>query len=250
MKKSLSVIIIAKDEERSISDCLTSVAWADEIIVVDSQSQDRTVDIALRFTDRIFIRKWKGYADGKQFALEQAAHDWVLSIDADERVSPELKNEIQAVLQQNTDHSGFKIPRQNYFLGKWITSCFWYPDFQLKLFKKDGAKVIQVKVHEGFSVNGTIGTLHGNLVHLSYQSLHDALEKINRYSSLSAEERVNQKKVKAHHIIFHPMAAFLTDFISRKGYKDGMYGLLVSFLNMMTNMLMYMKIWEAQNIRH
>jgi glycosyltransferase involved in cell wall biosynthesis len=151
-RKTLSVAIIAGNEEKKIGDCLESVKWADEIIVVDSGSTDRTVEIAKRYTDKVFIRKWEGYAPQKQFAIDQATCDWILSLDADERVSPELKDEILKILESETEFDGFYIPRRNFFLGKWIKSCGWYPNYQLRLFKKGKAKVTQRKVHENLSL--------------------------------------------------------------------------------------------------
>jgi len=248
-RKTLSVVIIAGNEEKRIGDCLESVKWADEIIVVDSESTDRTVEIAKRYTDKVFIRKWEGYAPQKKFAIEQATCDWVLSLDADERVSPELKNEIEKVLESDIGFDGFYIPRRNFFLGKWIKSCGWYPNYQLRLFRNGKAMVTQRKVHEGFVVNGKVGYLKGDIIHLTHMTLKETFAKINEYSSLSAEEKSERKRISGIDLILHPIAAFLSHYVLKAGFKDGVYGLMVSLNHAMTNLQTYMKIWELQNVK-
>ncbi|CUS98958.1 glycosyltransferase family 2 protein [Candidatus Kryptonium thompsonii] len=248
-RKTLSVVIIAGNEEGKIADCLESVSWADEIVVVDSESKDRTVEIAKRYTDKVFIKKWEGYAPQKQFAIEKATCDWILSLDADERVSPELRKEIESILESETEYDGFYVPRRNFFLDKWIKSCGWYPDYQLRLFKNGKARVTPKKVHEGFIVDGKVGYLKGDLIHLTHVDLFDTFEKINHYSSLSAEERVSKRVVKWYHILFAPFLAFLSHFILKRGFSDGVYGLMVSLNHAMTKLQTYMKIWEIQNVK-
>jgi glycosyltransferase involved in cell wall biosynthesis len=247
MRNTLSVVIIALNEGKNIRGCLESAKWADEIVVVDSGSNDNTMDIAKEFTDKVISKKWEGYSTQKQFALDMANCDWVFSLDADERISKELKIEIEKVLINSGGFDGYKIARKNHLLGRWIKSCFWYPDQQLRLFRKGKARLTDVKVHEGFQIEGEAGILSGDIIHLSYQNLFDTFNKINRYSTLAAEERAGKKKVRGRDLVFHPIAAFLTDFISRKGYKDGVFGLMVALINMTTNLMMYMKMWEIQN---
>jgi glycosyltransferase involved in cell wall biosynthesis len=248
-RKTLSVAIIAGNEEKKIGECLESVKWADEIIVVDSESTDRTVEIAKRYTDKVFIRKWEGYAPQKQFAIDQATCDWILSLDADERVSPELKDEILKILESETEFDGFYIPRRNFFLGKWIKSCGWYPNYQLRLFKKGKAKVTQRKVHEKFILDGKVGYLRGDIIHFTHMTLKETFAKINEYSSLRAEEKSKRKKVKGIDLILYPLSAFLSHYILKGGFRDGVYGLMVSLNHAMTNLQTYMKIWELQNVK-
>lgn len=248
-RKTLSVVIITGNEEKRIRDCLESVKWADEIIVVDSESIDRTVEIAREYTDKIFVRRWEGYAPQKQFAIEQATCDWILSLDADERVSPELKLEIEGILATETEYEGFYIPRRNFFLGKWIRSCGWYPNYQLRLFKKGKGCVTKRKVHEGFVVDGKVGYLKGDIIHYTHMELKSTFAKINEYSSLSAEEKAERRIVKGIDLILHPLSAFLGHYIFRGGFKDGVHGLMVSLIHAMTNMQTYMKIWELQNVK-
>lgn len=249
MSEKISAIVITGNEEKNIRDCLESIKWCDEIIVVDSESTDKTVDIAGEYTDKVYIKKWEGFSIQKRYALEKASNEWVISIDADERVSPGLKDEITTLLAGEKNAAGYFIPRENYFLDKVIKSCFWYPDYQLRLFRKDKTKVTDRKVHEGFVVEGETAKLKNDLIHYTHTTIKSALAKANEYSSLEAEEKFNKKKVKAVDIILHPVAAFLNHFISRKGYRDGMYGFMVSVIHAITNLLTYMKIWELQHVR-
>jgi glycosyltransferase involved in cell wall biosynthesis len=244
----ISALVIAKNEEKNIEDCLKSVSWCDEIILVDSKSTDRTVDIAKKYTDKIIVHDWQGYAFARELSLQNALGNWIISLDADERVSPELKNEIDQLLSQENLKNGYFIPRRNYFLDKVIKTCFWYPDYQMRLFKKESASVSQREVHEGFIVQGEHGKLKNDLIHFTHQDLYSTFEKINKYSTLEITEFINAKPVRKRDLIIHPVAAFLNHFISRKGYKDGMHGMMVSIVHAMTNMMRYMKLWEKQNV--
>lgn len=245
--EKLSVVIIAGNEEKNIKDCLESVKWADEIVVIDSESTDRTREIAGHYTQKIFIKKWEGFAEQRKYSLEKTSYDWVLSLDADERVSPELKIEIEKILKSNNRKSGYRIPRESYFLNKVIKSCGWYPDYQMRLFNKNVAAITNRKVHEGFEVKGETGHLKKHIIHFTHQNITDTIKKINQYSYLQALEKKDGKKVKAINLILNPLAAFLNHYISRKGFKDGIHGLMVSLIHMMTNLLTYMKTWELQN---
>ena len=244
--EKISVIIITKNEESQIEDCLKSVSWADEIIVVDSESTDRTIDISKKYTNKIYIRKWEGYAPQKSYALSLAGNEWVLSLDADERITDNLKNEIM----QNdfSRFDGYRILRENYFLDKLIISCGWGTDSQLRLFKRDKTTLTDRLVHEGFTVNGKIGILKHPMTHFTYNSMEKAITKINHDSSLQAIEMCEKKgKVTGIKIIAHGIAAFYKSFIGLKGYKDGVYGFCIAFIDSLTNFLTYIKIWEIQN---
>jgi len=242
----ISVIVITKDEEKNISDCLKSVEWADEIIVVDSESTDKTIELAKKFTDKIFIRKWEGYVPQKRYAMSLAKNEWVLSIDADERITPELKEEIQ-ILSQN-DFNGFRIRRKNFLMNKEITSCGWEKDYQLKLFRKDKADLNDRLVHEKFIVEGKVGTLKNPMLHYTFSSFTDYLNKINYYTSLKAQELFNSKnKIGGWTIFSHTVSAFFAFFFIRKGFKDGVYGLIISLLHSVSTMMNYVKLWELQN---
>lgn len=241
----ISVTIITKNEEENIEDCLRSVSWADEIVVVDSESTDRTLEIARNYTDKVVKRKWEGYADQKTFALELTKNDWVLSLDADERCTEELEEEIKKL--NSEDISGFFIKRDNFFLGKRINGCGWGNDFQLRLFNKSNVKLTDRKVHEGFVVDGKTAKLKSSMLHFSYRNLHDAMIKINNYSTLEAEEKYKKKKVSGKSIFFKPFIGFIQHFFFRKGYLDGVHGLMVSLMHAITKWQVNMKMWELQN---
>uniref|UniRef100_A0A832DDS5 Glycosyltransferase family 2 protein n=1 Tax=Ignavibacterium album TaxID=591197 RepID=A0A832DDS5_9BACT len=241
----ISVIIITKNEAQNIGDCLESVKWADEIIVVDSGSEDETISIAKRFTDKVLINEWKGFANQKSFAMNQAASEWILSIDADERVTKKLKDEI--LNSDLNQFDGYRIKRENYFLGKLIRGCGWGNDYQLRLFRKSKTKLTNRLVHEGFEVDGKIGQLKNSMMHFSYRNFSDAIAKINHYSTLEAIEKQNRKKVNAVTIILTPVIAFLQHFFLRKGFIDGIYGLFVSIMHAITKLQVQLKIWELKN---
>lgn len=241
----ISVIIITKNEARNIGDCLESVKWADEIIVVDSGSEDETISIARQFTDKVLINEWKGFAHQKSFAMNQAVNEWILSIDADERVSDKLKEEI--LNSELNQFDGYRIKRENYFLGKLIRGCGWGQDYQLRLFRKSKTKLTDRLVHEGFEVEGKIGQLKNSMLHFSYRNFSDAITKINHYSTLEAIEKQNRKKVNAFTIVVTPIIAFLQHFFLRKGFIDGIYGLFVSIMHAITKLQVQLKIWELKN---
>ena len=242
----ISVTVITKDEEKNISDCLRSVDWADEIIVVDSESTDRTVELAKQFTDKIFIRKWEGYVPQKKYALSLASNEWVLSLDADERVTSELKDEI--INLSPGEFSGFKIRRKNFLLKKEITSCGWEKDYQLRLMRKDKSSFSDRLVHEKFIVDGQVEKLKNPMLHYTFTSFSEYFSKINHYSSLKAQELFQKKKrVGAWTIFSHTVSAFFAFFIFRRGFKDGVYGLIISLLHSVSTMMNYIKLWELQN---
>lgn len=245
--EKISAIVIAGNEENNIADCLESVRWADEIIVVDSESRDRTVEIAKRYTDNVFVRKWEGYASQKKYSLEKAGNEWVLSLDADERVSPELFEEIKELDFSEAD--GFFIPRRNYFLNKVIKSCGWWPDYQLRLLRKSKTTMTMRQVHEGFWVDGKKVRLKGELIHYTHTTLTGTLQKINEYSTLEAEEKASRIRVTGLKIFFKPFWAFFQHFVIRRGFTDGVHGLMVSIIHAITKTQVYMKIWEIQNVR-
>ena len=242
----ISVIVITKDEEKNISDCLKSVEWADEIIVIDAESNDKTVELVKTFTDKVYIKKWEGYVPQKKYALSLASNGWVLSVDADERITPELKNEILNL--SPNEFVGYRIRRKNFLLNKEITSCGWGNDYQLRLFKKDKTNLTDRLVHEGFIVDGKIAKLENPMLHYTFSSFSEYFNKINYYTSLKAEELVKQKrKIGGWTIFSHTFSAFFLFFINKRGFKDGVYGLIISLLHSVSTMLNYIKLWELQN---
>lgn len=244
--EKISVIIIAKEEEENISACLTSVKWVDEIILVDAESTDRTIEIAKQFTNKIMIRKWDGYVPQKKYALTLVSNEWVLSLDADERITPELKDEICSTDLNKND--GYRIRRRNFLLKKEITSCGWGNDYQLRLFRKSKTNLTDRLVHEGFVVDGKVSSLNNPMLHFTFPSFSKYILKINHYTSLRAEELFKKGKKSGGWIIFtHTISAFLRFFITKKGFKDGVHGLIISSFHALSTMLAYIKLWEKQN---
>lgn len=246
-KNKVSTVIITVNEEKNILDCLESVKWADEIIIVDSESNDKTVEIGKKYTTKVFVKKWEGYAIQKSYALSLANNEWVLSLDADERVTDKLAEEILSLDLEKYD--GCEIKRDNYFLGKVIKGCGWGNDYQLRLFRKSKTRLSDRVIHEKFIVDGKIFKLKNTMLHYSYNNLSEAFAKINNYSTLEALEKSNRKKVNSFTLIAVPILSFLQHFIIRKGFIDGLYGLIISLMHAITKLQVKMKIWEIKRRR-
>jgi len=246
---ALSVILITLNEERNIEACLRSVEWADEIIVVDSQSTDRTVEIARSFTDKVFVIDWKGFAASKNFALQQAQSDWVLWIDADERVPAELATEIRQVISQKPQEDGFAIARRAFFLGRWIKHCGWYPGYVLRLFRRGKACFNDNRVHEGLILQGRQGRLQNDLLHYTDDSLEHYLWKFNRYTSLAAQDLVQRgRKAGWLGMIGRSLHTFFRMYLVKRGFMDGVEGLMLCLLSANYVAMKYAKLWEARNV--
>jgi glycosyltransferase involved in cell wall biosynthesis len=242
---NISAVIIAKNEEANISECLKSISWVNEIILVDAESTDKTVELSKNFTSKIFIHKWEGFAKQKEFALSKASNEWILNIDADERISPLLKDEIINLIDGDID--GYYLRRENYFLNKRIKSCGWDNDYQLRLVRKSKTHLTDRLVHEGFLVDGKTERLKNRLIHYTFTSIEKTISKINHYSSLKADELFRKKQHSGGlTIITHGLAAFFRFFIALGGYKEGVHGLIISLFNSITTLLVYMKVWELQ----
>ncbi|MBI4688781.1 MAG: glycosyltransferase family 2 protein [Nitrospirae bacterium] len=236
----VSVVIITKDEEKNIEDALISVKDFDEVVIVDSFSTDKTIDICKKYTGKVFQKEWQGYAKQKQMAIDIASGQWVLILDADERLTPELKTEIGDVIKGG--HSGFYISRKNFFLGRWIKHGGWWPDYTLRLFRKNEGHIEEREVHERVVVNGSIAYLKSPLEHYTYNSLSDFLRKTDVYSSLSAKE-LQKKGITAGtlDLIFRPLVTFLKMFFLRFGFMDGTYGLILAMFYSYYTFLKYAK---------
>jgi glycosyltransferase involved in cell wall biosynthesis len=243
----LSVTVITRNEAADISEALASVAFADEIIVVDSHSTDETVAIARRHTDRVVVRDWPGYVDQKNYAASMASHDWILSLDADERVTPALAGEITARLAGVPHEAAFRIPRVTWHLGRWVRTTDWYPDHQLRLYDRRSAQWTGRYVHEGVAVRGAIGQLRGELQHYAYRDIADHLETINRYTTLAARQmREDGRRAGLLQLAGHPPLAFLRNYIARGGIRDGVPGFIISSMNAYYVFLKFAKLWELQ----
>jgi (heptosyl)LPS beta-1,4-glucosyltransferase len=245
----VTVTVITYNEGPHIVEALQSVSWADEIILVDSRSSDDTVARARPYVTRLEVRDWAGYGTQKNHASALASHDWILSIDADERVTPALAAEIQSVLQAGPTATGYKISRVSNYLGQWIRSTDWYPDCHVRLYDRRVARWSEHKVHESIECPGRVEKLRGELLHYPYRNVSEHLAKIDRYTTLVAEQWLTEgRRSAAWQTLIYPRLAFLRNYILRGGFRDGQAGLLVSKLNSYYVFLKYVKLFEMQRL--
>jgi glycosyltransferase involved in cell wall biosynthesis len=246
----VSVTIITLNEAAHIAACLASVAWADEVLVVDAGSTDGTADLARAHGARVIVREWPGYAAQKNFAAGEAAHDWILSVDADERVPPALATEIRTVLASSSASPGYRVPRVTWHLGRWIHTTDWYPDYQLRLYDRRRARWTPRRVHESVEADGPVGRLTHDLEHLAYRDLSHHHQTMNRYTTLAAEQMYDDGR-RAHIIdlVLHPPAAFLRNYVLRRGFADGGPGFIISAMNAHYVFLKFAKLWALERPR-
>lgn len=247
----LSVTVITYNEAGNIGAALDSVRWADEIVVVDAHSTDDTVAVARRYTDRVLLRAWNGFSTQKNFAASSAQHDWILSIDADERVSPALAGEIQRVMRDEPPFRGYRIPRAAWHLGRWLRSTDWYPDHQLRLYDRRAGTWMPRRVHESVRVDGPVGALTGELLHYPYRDIAHHLETINRYTALAACDMYDRgRRARLVDLVAQPPLAFARNYVLCGGVRDGSAGLVVSVMNAYYVFLKFAKLWELQRTQN
>jgi len=228
----LTVTVITRDEAAHVEAALASVAWADEVVVVDSGSTDGTAELARRHGARVEVRGWPGYSAQKNYAASIASHDWILSLDADERVSVELAAEIKALLNAEPAARGYRLPRVSFYLGRWIRGTDWYPDYQLRLYDRRAGEWNGRRVHESVALKGEPGELKHDLQHFPYRDISHHLQTIDRYTTLAADQmRADGRTVSLAGLILHPPFAFLRNYILRGGFLLGGVGFVVSTLN-------------------
>lgn len=248
---SLSAVISAYNEEKKIEDCLKSVSFADEIILVNNSSTDRTAEIAKKYTSKIFKRANNPMLNvNKNFGFSKATGDWILNLDADERVSEELQKEIKQVLKTSKDVNGYWIPRKNIIFGKWIEYTGWYPDHQLRLFRKNKGKFGEKHIHEMIKLNGKDGYLNNNLTHYNYENIIQFLHKMEIYVESESKNLIeNGYELQVKDVINLPLKEFMSRFFAREGYKDGLHGLVLSFLMSFYYLCIFVSIWEKQKFK-
>ncbi len=247
----LSVAIITYNEEENIRNCLESVKWADEIVIIDSGSQDKTVEISKEYTSKIFINPWPGHYQQENFAIDKTTNLWVFSIDADERVTPELRKEIEKVLEVPR-YDGYLFPRQNYFLGKWMRHGGWYPDRVLRLFRKDKGSFGGINPHARVIIEGGwVGVINIPIIHLTYKNFSQYISKQHSYTTISAEEIIKRKGKKIKVGLLTLIGKFLTKFLEvyiwKKGFLDGLHGLIVAIAASCFAFVKYVKVWELRS---
>lgn len=240
----ISATVITRDEERHVAAALESLAWADEIVVVDSGSTDRTVEIARRYTDRVVVADWPGYAAQKNRAAAEAANDWVFSLDADERVTPELAASIARVRADGPRVDGYRVARRAWYVDRWVRHSGWYPDWQTRLYDRRRARFEGEFVHESVRV-ASPGTLDGDLLHFTVDGLSDHHRRIDRYTTLAAgalaARGARPSLVRA---VAQPAATFLKTYLLKQGFRDGAAGLAISGFAAYYVFLRQMKLWE------
>ena len=240
---SLSIIIITKNEENQIQDCLESARFADEIILVDSGSTDQTLDIAKSYVTQIIETEWKGFSGTKNIALEAATGDWIFWLDADERIPTELQNEICEIMQNGT-HEGYYVARKAIFLGRWIRHCGWFPGYVIRLFKAKGAQFSDDQVHESVEIDGPTSHFNTPLIHYTDLSIEHYLLKFNHYTTLGARQLFESNRMfHLTDLIGRPMFSFIKMYVLKLGFLDGIQGLILCVLSACYVFTKYAKLW-------
>jgi len=247
--EELSALVLTYNEEDHIAECLESINWIERIVVVDSFSEDKTKKICQQYDNvDFFENEFNDFASQRNFGLEKIKTDWVFVIDADERVTSELKNEIIETLN-NPTAAGYEIARKNYFLGKWIKYCGWYPDYTLRLFKSKFR--YEGLVHESPQISGKIEKLNNDFIHYTYKDLKSYIDKMNQYTTLDAQKKYNSgKTVSIVYILLRPFFEFIKTYITKKGLFNGFQGLVVSIFSSYYQFVTNIKLWELNNLRN
>ena len=238
----ISATIIACNEERRIARSIESLRCCDEIIVMDSGSVDRTVEIATHLGARVIESPWQGYTRQKNLAAEKAAHDWILSIDADEALSEALEAEIWHLKKCGPDCDGYTVPRMAQYLGRWILHSGWYPDRKVRLYDRRKAYWVGDFVHESVKLDGRVGELESNLLHFTCDSLSEHLKTMDRYTTLAAQELVaRRQKIGWQRLILDPLWTFVRTYLFQRGFLDGFEGLTIAYMGALYTFLKYAK---------
>ena len=249
MTNKLSVTIITMNEEKNMDRCLRSISWTDEIVVIDSGSIDRTLEICRKYNCKIVQSDWFGFGKTKQLAVDSASHDWILSLDADEEITEELKIVIQDILKEPTHH-GYMIKRNSFYLGKMIRYCGWHRDYPLRLFNRKFGKFNDKLVHESVKIKGKKGRIEESILHYTYPTIHSHIEKMNRYSDLGAETLLQKGK---HSFIFYAVFSGSTKFLKmyflQRGFLDGKIGFILSCNSAFGVYLKYLKLLKKRFTR-
>lgn len=247
-KVPISVAIIAQDEEDNISKCIESVSWAEEIVVIDGGSADKTIEICKTLGARVIEHGWPGHIQQKNFAIDQCTRSWILSLDADERASDDLVRFIKQLFDSgDPDYDGYYFPRKVFYLGKWIKHSGWYPDYKLRLFRKSKSRWTGYNPHDRVELQGRSTRVKADILHYPYRSVRDHLDRINSYTSIMARE-LNSEGTRSNllKIIFNPYFRFLRSYIFKLGFLDGFHGIIISILTSYYVFLKYLKLWELQ----
>ncbi|MEO8512746.1 MAG: glycosyltransferase family 2 protein [Ignavibacteria bacterium] len=242
----ISAVVITKNEELNIKECLETLKWADEIVIIDSNSKDNTKEIASAYTDKIFLSDSDVFSEKRIMSFDKCSNDWILFLDADERLTTELQEELK-LLTQTDGTNGFRINRRNYYFGQWLKHSGVYPDKHIRIFNKQNAVITPRIIHEGVEVKGNAGELKGEMIHYSFRDMTHMIDKINLYSTLEAREKFeNNKQISKFGVFTHAFSTFLRVYVSRKGFKDGSGGFFISFCYSMVSFLSLLKLLKLQ----
>lgn len=247
MREKISACITAGNEEKNIRRCLESVTWADEIVVLDSFSTDKTVEICREYTNRVYKHKWSGYIGQKNLIKDLASGPWILFIDADEEISPELRDEILNEFETDSclHFAGYEFPRMVRFLEKWVMHGDWYPDIKLRLFKKELGICGGREPHDRTTVRGPVKRLNGYMYHYTYTDISDQLSTLNKFSTITAEGwHEDGKPFKLHDLLFRPTLRFIRGYFLKRGFLDGLPGLIIALTTSYGVFVKYAKLWE------
>lgn len=236
------------NEEEKIARCLKSLTWCDEIVVLDSYSTDRTLEICRTFTDRIVQHEWMGYVGQRNLLRGLAQHPWVLFMDADEEISPALREEILREFNQGPGrNAGYEFPRLVFYLGRWIRHGEWYPDIKLRLFKKQFGRTEGQEPHDHVVVHGPVKRLQNPIWHYTYDGIRDQLDTINRFSTIAAHQRFTDSRAfRWSDLLLRPALRFLRGYVMKRGFLDGAQGFIIAILNSYGVFVKYAKHWEIR----
>ena len=247
MKQTISAAVICKNEERDIEACLESVSWCDEIVVVDSGSSDKTVELAQKHTDRVLHNDWPGYVAQKNFALEKTTGEWVLCLDADERCTPELRKALESAWNDEKLPSGFEVRRHTRYLDRWINHGGWYPDWKLRVVKRGEARWEGVDPHDKLVATGSVSRLDADIVHHTYRDFAHHIRTLNHLSDVVVEEWVKSgRKPSLLRALFHPPVKFFECYIWKRGFLDGRAGFIIAVASAFYVFSKQTKLWERR----
>ncbi len=250
---SIGILVLTRNEEDKIESCLRCCHFADEIIVIDSNSEDKTCELAKKYTDKVYFREFTNFLEQRVFGIDKITCDWILMLDADETISDECREDIIKFSRQD-EFDALEIPRRNYLLGEWVAHSGWYPDYQVRFIRKNKLTYEKKTVHEKFGTTGKIYRLPENtsasIHHRTCDSLSKYMQKINHYTSLEAEYYVDTKEFKISRwaIFTRSTGMFTQTLFHHKGIKDGMHGFIVAGINFIYSFLLMIKIWELRHL--
>jgi glycosyltransferase involved in cell wall biosynthesis len=244
-KIPVSVYVLTTNNRRTIERCLKSLFWAEELVVVDSFSTDGTYEICKRYTAKTYQRKWTGHCDQYQYAANQTTYDWIMFVDADEEIPDELVEEIRKVLDERTgDVDGFLAYRRTYYLGRWIRFGGWYPDGEIRLYRRDKGGW-EGGLHARVVVHGRVDSLKNQYLHYTYRNISDQIQTIDKYSQIAAEDMMKSgERFSILKLLFHPPFRFIKEYLFKSGFRDGLPGLVIIVSTMFYVFIKYAKLWE------